>query len=160
MYHGDIYIVLSLKTTPSFQVTMLVSTRAGRGLSINDFTPTAPTHPSTLTSINPSFSKWMFVEGSHGNDYGGNDSKCSTCHGNLDAKPSKFSEIMVNIGFCFRCHHSKGGSNKGFVVDTIGLGIATPAPTTAKAIAISKKPAFEVIFPITALLAAILARRR
>jgi len=76
IYHGDIYIVLSLKTNPSFQVITLGSSRAGRGQSINSFTPTAPTHPSTSTSINPSFSKWMFGEGSHGNDYGGNDSKC------------------------------------------------------------------------------------
>ncbi len=75
----------------------------------------------------------MLCEGSHGNDYGGNDSKCSTCHGNLDTKPSKFSEITVNNGFCFRCHYGKGGSEKGFVVDTTALGIQTPAAPTSTA---------------------------
>ena len=130
MYRGDIYTILSLKTNPSFQVITLGSSRAGRGQSINSFTPTSPTHPSTSTSISPSFFKWMSGEGSHGKDYSGVDSKCSTCHGDLDTKPSKFSEVTVNNGFCFRCHYGKGGSDKGFVVDTIGLGIGTPAPTT------------------------------
>jgi hypothetical protein len=167
MFYGDIYTVLSLKTNPSFQVTTLGSSRAGRGQSINSFTPTAPTHPSTSTSINPSFSKWMFGEGSHGNDYDGNDSKCNTCHGNLDTKPLKFSDVTVNNGFCFRCHYGKGGSDKGFIVDTIGLGIGTAAPTTAnpttvpytpaattaKPIATPKTPAFEALSAIVALLA-------
>ncbi len=180
IYHGDIYIVLSLKTNPSFQVITLGSSRAGRGQSINSFTPTAPTHPNTSTSINPSFSKWMFGEGSHGNDYDGNDSKCSTCHGNLDTKPSKFSDITVNNGFCFRCHYGKGGSEKGFVVDTIGLGIGTPAPTitkpttvpytpvatTANPTAVStttstpKTPGFEALSAISALLAVLLIGRK
>lgn len=157
IYHGDIYIVLSLKTNPSFQVITLGSSRAGRGQSINSFTPTALTHPSTSTSINPSFSKWMFGGGNHANDYGGDDSKCSTCHGNLDTKPSKFSEITVDNGFCFRCHYGKGGSERGFVVDTIGLGIQTPAATTATSTAAQmtttpKIPAFEALSAIAALL--------
>lgn len=162
IYHGDIYIVLSLKTNPSFQVITLGSSRAGRGQSINSFTPTASTHPSTSTSINPPFSKWMFGKDSHGNDYGGDDSKCSTCHGNLDTKLLKFSEITVNNGFCFRCHYGKGGSDKGFVLDTSAW--YTPATTTEKPTAsptaIPKTPAFESIFAISALLVAILVRKR
>ncbi len=146
-FGGNVYIISSLKTNPSFQVITLGAPHLGRGLTINDFTPTAPTHPSTSTSINPSFSKWMFGEGSHGNDYGGNDSKCTTCHGNLDTKPSKFSEITVSNGFCFRCHYGKGGSEKGFVVDTIELGIGTPAPTTAKQTTVSYTPATPTAIP-------------
>jgi hypothetical protein len=170
MYYGDIYTVLSLKTNPSFQVITLGSSRAGRGQSINSFTPSTSTHPSTSTSINPSFSKWMFGEGSHGNDYGGEDSKCSTCHGNLDTKPSKFSEITVNNGFCFRCHYGKGGSEKGFVLDTSAWytpattttkptmvpytpATSTAKPTAAPTTATPKTPAFEALWTIAALLA-------
>ncbi|MFZ3059130.1 MAG: hypothetical protein WA102_05255 [Candidatus Methanoperedens sp.] len=175
MYHGDIYTVLSLKTNPSFQVTTLGSSRAGRGQSINSFTPTTPTHPSTSTSINPSFSKWMFGEGSHGNDYDGNDSKCNTCHGNLDTKPLKFSDIIVNNGFCFRCHYGKGGSDKGFVLDTSAW--YTPLPTTEKPTTVPytpitttanptatptsatpRTPAFEALSAIAALLAVLRCR--
>jgi hypothetical protein len=180
-YDGDVYTVLSLKTNPSFQVITLGAPRLGREQKILDYTPTAPTHPSTSTSINPSFSKWMFGEGSHGVDYGGNDSKCSTCHSNLDTKSSKFSEITVNNGFCFRCHYGKGGSEEGFVVDTIGLGIGTPASTTKPTTvpytpmtatekspavpttttpATPKTPAFEALSAIAALLAVLLIGRK
>ncbi|MCZ7355478.1 MAG: hypothetical protein O8C65_00970 [Candidatus Methanoperedens sp.] len=175
---GDVYIILSLKTNPQrFQVITLGPPYSGREQTIIDYTPT--THPNTSTSINPSFSKWMFGEDSHGVDYGGNDSKCNTCHGNLDTKPSKFSEITVSSGFCFRCHYGKSGSDKGFVVDTIGLGIGTPAPTTpnpttvpnipvtttakptpAPTTAPPKTPAFEVIFAISAILAVLLIKRK
>lgn len=170
IFSGDVYAILSLKINPQkFEVITLGSQRAGRGMRIIDYAPTSPTHPNTSTSINPSFSKWMFGEGNHGNDYGGNDSKCSTCHGNLDTKLSKFSEITVDNGFCFRCHYGKGGPDKGFVVDTIGLGVrtpastiaGTPAPTTAKLTAIPttstpKTPAFEALSAIAALLAVLL----
>lgn len=145
IFGGDVYIILSLETkTQRFEVVTLGSSRLGRGIRIIDYTPTAPTHPSTSTSNNPSFSKWVF---SHGVDYGGNDSKCSNCHGNLDTKPSKFSEITVNNGFCFRCHYGKGGSEKGFVVDTIGLGIGTPAPTTTKPTTVSYTPVTTTVNP-------------
>lgn len=173
-FGGNIYIISSLKTNPSFQVITLGAPHLGRGFTINDFTPTAPAHPNTSTSINPSFSKWMFGKGNHGIDYGGNDSKCSACHGNLNSKPAKFSEITVNNGFCFRCHNGKGGSDKGFVVDTIGLGIGTPAPTTmkptkapytpitttAKPTATPKTPAFEALSAIAALLVVVLIGRK
>ncbi len=140
-FDGDVYTVLSLNTNPSFQVITLGAPRLGREQTIIDYTSSALIHPNTTTSINPSFSKWMFGEGSHGNDYGGNDSKCSTCHGDLDSKPAKFSDITINNGFCFRCHYGKGGVEKGFTVDTIGLGVGTPAPTTANPIAALKPTA-------------------
>ncbi|MCX9010630.1 MAG: hypothetical protein OIN66_05840 [Candidatus Methanoperedens sp.] len=166
MFGGNVYTILSLKTNPQrFQVITLGAPRTGREQKIIDYTPAAPNHPSTSTSINPSFSKWMFGEGSHGDDYDGDDSKCSTCHGNLDTKPSEFSDIMVNNGFCFRCHYGKGGSDKGFVVDTIGLGIQTSAattasPTPAPTTATPKIPAFEAFSAIAALLAVLLIGRK
>lgn len=169
MFGGNVYTILAMKINPSFQVITLGASRLGREQQIIDYTPTAPTHPSTSTSFNPSFSKWMFGEGSHGNDYGGNDSKCRTCHGNLDAKPSKFSEITINNGFCFRCHYGKGGSEKGFVVDTIGLGMGMPVPTTksvpytptaAPTTASPKTPAFKALSAIAALLAVLLIGRK
>lgn len=117
----SVYIILSLKTNPqkleinglsnSLTSGNIVIISAGR---VTNFTPTAPTHPSTSTSINPPFSKWVFGKGSHGDDYGGNDSKCSICHGNLDTKPVSFSEITINNGFCFRCHNGKDGADAGF----------------------------------------------
>lgn len=172
-YDGDVYTVLSLKTNPSFQVITLGAPRLGREQGVINYAPTSPTHPNTSTSINPSFSKWMYGEGSHGVDYGGNDSKCNTCHGNLDTKPSKFSEITVNNGFCFRCHYGKGGVEKGFTVDAIGLGVGTPVPTTMKPTTVPytpvtttakptapttsapKTPAFEALSAIAALLIAL-----
>ncbi len=139
IFSGNVYVILSLKTKPQkFEVITLGSPRTGRGITIIDYTPTAPAHPSTSTAINPLFSKWVF---SHSVDYSGNDSKCNTCHSNLDTKPSKFSEITVNNGFCFRCHYGKGGVEKGFTVDTIGLGVGTPAPTTTKPTAVPYIPA-------------------
>jgi len=80
-FGGDVYIILLLKSDPQrFQVITLGAPRLGREQKIIDYTPTAPTHPSISTSVNPSFSKWMFGKGNHGVDYGGNDSKCNTCH--------------------------------------------------------------------------------
>ncbi len=162
---GNIYIISSLKINPTFQVITLGAPRVGRGLLINEYTPTTPTHPNTSTSINLSFSKWMYGEGSHGFDYGGNDSKCNTCHGNLDMKPANFSDITVNNGFCFRCHYGKGGYAKGFVVDTNRFGVHTSAvttanPTPAPTTATPKTPAFEALPAIAALLEVLLIRRK
>ncbi len=182
----SVYIVLSLKTNPQkLEIDQLTNNLemsypgnfsgniviivAG---SVIDYTPTAPTHPSTSTSINPSFSKWVFREGSHRNDYSGNDSKCSTCHGNLNTKPASFSEIAVNNGFCFRCHYGKSGTDAGFA-GQIGCRHPYPAPqftpatTTEKPTAtptaiptsIPKTPAFEALSAISALLVMILVRR-
>ncbi len=102
------YIKLSLKTNPQelevngFRIYPGVYDYVIGVWRILDYTPTTPSHPSTSTSTSPPFSKWVF---SHGDDYGGNDSKCSNCHGSLDTKPASFSEITVNNGFCFRCHY-------------------------------------------------------
>ncbi len=141
-YDGDIYTVLSLKTNPGFQIITEGLPRMGREQTMINYVLNSSTHPSTSTSINPSFSKWMFGEGSHGIDYGGNDSKCSTCHGDLDSKPWQFRDITVNNGFCFRCHYGKGGVDKGFVVDTIGLGIIISTPRASRSTAAIPKVKF------------------
>ncbi len=165
-FGGDAYTVLSLKTNPQrFQVITLGAPHLGKNQEITDYTPTAPTHPSTSTSTNPSFSKWMYGEGSHGFDYGGNDSKCSICHGNLDTKPANFSDITVNNGFCFRCHYGKGGTDNGFIVDLTRFRPRQPTTTTAKltaapTTAIPKTPGFEVLSVIAALLAVLLIGRK
>ncbi len=160
-YGENIYTILSLKTNPQrFQVVKF-STRSPiveQEWETINYTPAAPTHPSTSTSTNPSFSKWMFGKGSHGNDYGGNDSKCSICHGNLDAKPAQLSEITVNNGFCFRCHYGKGGTDAGFTVETItqlhALTSTPPPPATPKA------PGFEALSVIAALMVVLLIKRK
>ncbi len=116
-------------------------------------------HPSTMTSINPPFSKWVFGEGSHGVDYGGNDSKCSICHGNLDTKPTNldtnrdnFTDIPVNNGFCFRCHYGKSGTDAGFVgkpgcQHPYPAPQFTPATTTTKPTTVSYTPAIPTAIP-------------
>jgi hypothetical protein len=178
----SVYIILSLKTTPQkLEISQLTNNlemshpgnfsgnliRISAGNVIN-YTPAAPTHRIS-TEFNPPFSKWVF---GHGDDYGGNDSKCSNCHGNLDTKPTSFSEITVNNGFCFRCHNGKDGTDAGFV-GQLGCEHPYPAPpetmitptSTAKPTAIPtttatpKTPAFEALMAISALLMAVLIRR-
>jgi hypothetical protein len=182
----SVYIIQSLKTKPQkleIKYVVLVSSEL---TNITDYTPAAPIHPSTMTAINPPFSKWVFGEGSHGVDYGGNDSKCSTCHGNLDTKPTNldterdnFTDIPINNGFCFRCHYGKSGTDAGFVGEpgcqhpylapqvTPATTTAnpttvpyTPAATTTKPTATPKTPAFEALSAIAALLAVLLIGRK
>ncbi len=160
-YGENVYIISSLKTNPQrFQIIKFStgSPIVEQEREINNYMPTTPIHPSTSTSINPSFSKWIFGLGNHGVDYGGNDSKCSICHGNLDTKPAKLSEITVNNGFCFKCHYGKGGTDAGFTVETITqLHALAPTPTPP---ATPKAPGFEVLLVIAALLAVLLIGRK
>ncbi len=168
-----VYIIQSLKTKPQkLEIKYLVSVSSEPTVTnITDYTSSAPTHPSTMTSIYPPFSKWVFGEGSHGVDYGGNDSKCNVCHGNLDTKPANldtkrnnFTDIQVNNGFCFRCHYGKSGTDAGFVGEP---GCRHPYPTnpippttTAKPTAMPKAPAFETLSAIAALLVVVLIGRK
>ncbi len=136
-----------------------------------DYTPTTPNHPSTSTSTNPPFSKWVFI---HSIDYNGNDSKCSTCHGNLGTKPASFSEITVNSGFCYRCHSGPYMPTMVWLVQlddcpyhphatTISTSIPTLTSTpTASLTATSAPttPAFEALSAIAALLAVILIKKK
>lgn len=171
---GNSYIILSLKTNP--QKLEVNSTQTDISLNgikrlyverITDYTPTSPIHPNTSTAINPPFSKWVF---SHGVDYNGNDSKCSTCHGNLDTRQAGLlvSDITVNNSFCFRCHNGKSGSDiwiaGGNCYHPTGAppGISTSPTSTATPTAIPptpKTPGFEALSAIAALLVAILIRR-
>ncbi len=101
------YIQIALKNNPQklevheFNIVQHKDLYGIGARTLLDYTQTIPYHPSTPTSSSSPFSKWVF---SHGSDYGGNDSKCSSCHGNLSTKPASFSEITVNNGFCYRCH--------------------------------------------------------
>ncbi len=171
--HGGAYTILSMKTDPPlFEVKTLGLPELGQDMDVIYYTPGTPAHPSTSTSVNPSFSKWMYGKVGHGVDYGGNDSKCTSCHGNLDAKPVNFSDITINNGFCFRCHYGKGGTEKGFVVDYIPGNTYysatakpatvpyTPTTTTPNPTPTQKAPAFEALLAVMALLTAILFKRR
>lgn len=162
-----VYIIQSLKTNPQkLEIKELsYSPDLVSSENITDYTPSAPTHPSTMTSINPPFSKWVFGDGSHGVDYGGNESKCNTCHGNLDTKPANldtkrdnFTDIPVNNGFCFRCHYGKSGTDAGFVGKPGCQHPYAPATPTATPTAIPKTPAFEALSAIAALLAVLSCR--
>ncbi|WAM22682.1 MAG: hypothetical protein OI715_00885 (plasmid) [Candidatus Methanoperedens sp.] len=181
------YIILSLKVNPQrleihYLINSLFESHPGSfsgnimivsSERLTNFTPTSPTHPSTSISTNPPFSQWVFGKGSHGGEYSGNESKCSICHGNLDTRPVSFSEITVNNGFCFRCHYGKDGPDAGFASQIVCLKpymppelMRTPTQTpTAKPTAIPttatpKTPAFEALLAISALLIALLIRRR
>ncbi len=115
---GSIYTILSLKTNPQkLEINQLTNSLTSGNImiidagSVTNYKPATVVHPNTSTSMNQPFSKWVF---SHGDDYGGNDSKCGDCHGNLDAEPASFSEITLNYGFCFRCNYGKSGTDAGF----------------------------------------------
>jgi hypothetical protein len=121
-----------------------------------------PNHPSTL---NPPFSTWMMGESNHASNYNGTDSNCNTCHVNLDTKPATFSDVAITNGWCFRCHYGKGGLYRFIDTTVISTPVATtaaptPIATTAVPTATPGAPAFEAFLAISALLVAILVRRR
>ncbi len=158
------YVILSFKTSPQ----KLEIRALGTATQLNSYTPASVTHPSTSTSTNPTFSMWMLGDKNHAYDYNGTDSKCNTCHINLDTKPATFSLITINNGWCYRCHYGKIGIDAGFI-DTTALLAATPTPatvtstptaTTAVPTATPSTPAFEALFAISALLITVLVRRR
>jgi hypothetical protein len=154
------YAILSLKTSPQ-----KLDIRAfGTASLLNSYTPTIPNHPSTPTATNPSFPEWMLGEKNHATDYNGTDSKCNTCHINLDTKPATFTQITTLNGWCYRCHYGKAGVNEGFI-DTTALTATTmptltttPMATTAAPTATPTTPAFEGLLAISALL--ILVKRK
>jgi len=153
------YVLIYQKTSPQKMEIRVLGTAA----VLTTFTPSAATHPSTSTATNPSFLTWMIFGKSHGIDYNGTDSKCITCHINLDTKPATFTQITTLNGWCYRCHYGKGGNDNGFL-DTIALTAATatstPIATTAAPTAAPKTPAFEALLAISALLIMVLVRRR
>lgn len=150
------YVLLYQKTSPQkMEIRVL-----GTADLVTTFSPRTATHPSTPTSANPSFSTWLIFGKSHGIDYNGTDSKCNTCHINLDTKPANFSKVTSGNGWCYRCHYGKGGDDNGFL-DTIALIAATSTSTeTAAPTATPKTPAFEALLAISALLIMVLVRRR
>ncbi|MCZ7393023.1 MAG: hypothetical protein ABOK23_02985 [Candidatus Methanoperedens sp.] len=152
------YVILSLKTSPQKLEFRIL----GSAAQINSYTPTMPNHPSTL---NPPFSTWMMGESNHASNYNGTDSNCNTCHVNLDTKPATFSDVSITNGWCFRCHYGKGGLYR--FIDTTVIStpvpttvIPTPIATTVVPTATPGTPAFEAFLAISALLVAILVRRR
>jgi hypothetical protein len=153
------YVILSLKTSPQ----KLEINTIGTASWLNSFTPTMPTHPNTSTATNPPFSTWIFGDKNHADDYNGTDSKCNTCHVNMDTKPATFPDVTTTSGWCFRCHYGKGGID-GFIDTTVN---STPMPTTpaltattAVPTATPSTPAFEAFLAIAILLAVALVRRR
>jgi hypothetical protein len=153
------YVLIYQKTSPQkMEIRVL-----GTADLLTTFTPRTATHPSTSTETNPSFSTWMIFGKSHGIDYNGTDSKCNTCHINLDTKPATFTAVTSTNGWCYRCHYGKGGDDNGFL-DTIALTAvtttATPIATAAAPTATPKTPAFEALLAISALLIMVLVRRR
>ncbi len=169
------YVILSLKTSPQkFEVRIL-----GSGAQINSYTPTMSNHPSVPPLTNPPFTKWILSETiildaqgtfqtGHGYTYNGTDSNCNGCHTDMDTKPATFSDVSFTSGWCYRCHYGKAGIDSGFIDTTVisTLATTTAAPTetttatTAAPTQTQKAPAFEALLGISALLAAILVRRR
>jgi len=163
------YVLLSLKANPQkLEVNVL-----GTAYQLNTYSPTTANHPSTSTAVNPTFSDWMLGENSHAYDYNGTDSKCTTCHINMDNKPPAFTQIATINGWCYRCHYGKAGVDNGFIdattlsvatamptVTTTPMPTETPVATTAAPTATPKTPAFEAILTICAVLIMVLVRRR
>ncbi len=156
------YVILSLKTSPQ----KLEIRALGTASQLNSYTPTMPTHPSTPTATNPTFSAWILGTNNHASDYNGTDSKCNTCHVNFDTKPVTFAQVTTINGWCYRCHFGKAGVDAGFIDTTALAATPTPTPmattavTTAAPTATPTTPAFEVVLAISALLVMVLVRRR
>ncbi|MCZ7382674.1 MAG: hypothetical protein O8C64_14025 [Candidatus Methanoperedens sp.] len=157
------YVLIYQKTSPQkMEIRVL-----GTADLLTTFTPRTATHPSTSTETNPSFPTWMIFGKSHGIDYNGTDSKCNTCHINLDTKPATFSKVTSGNGWCYRCHYGKGGDDNGFLDTTTLLAAtpmltvtSTPVATIAAPAAAQKTPAFEALLAISALLIMVLVIRR
>ncbi|MGB8217308.1 MAG: hypothetical protein WCE94_08400 [Candidatus Methanoperedens sp.] len=154
------YVLIYQKTSPQKMEIRVLGTAA----LITTFTPRTATHPGI--PANQPFPTWMIFGKSHGIVYNGTDSKCNTCHINLDTKPSTFTQITSGNGWCYRCHYGKGGDDNGFL-DTTTLLAATPMPTetstsaaTTAPTAAPKTPAFEALLAISALLIMVLVIRR
>ena len=153
------YAILSLKTSPQ----KLDIRSLGTASLLNSYAPATANHPSTSTATKPSFPEWMLGEKNHATDYNGTDSKCNTCHINLDTKPATFTQITTFKGWCYRCHYGKTGVDKGFI-DTTTLAAmptvtSTPIETTAAPAATPKTPAFEASLAISALIMVLVRRR-
>ena len=155
------YVLLSLNSSPQEMDLNVL----GTALQINSYSPTTATHPNTSTAVNPAFSDWMLGDNGHAYDYNGTDSKCNSCHINLDTKPADFTQIKTINGWCYRFHYGKAGIDNGFI-DAIAPAVTptptvTPVPTTAAPTATPKTPAFEAFLAISALLLiTVLVRRR
>ncbi len=162
------YVILSLKTSPQKFEVRVFDTAA----QINSYTPTMPDHPSIP---NTPFSKWVVSEttildtngtlqSGHGYTYNGTDSKCDTCHTDMDTKPATVSDISITSGWCYRCHYGKAGVDSGFIDTTVisapAATTAAPTETTEVPTQTQKAPAFEAVLVISALLGAVLVRRR
>jgi len=109
------YAVLTRTTPPSLSIRVL-----GTGEEVNSFSPTVTTHPGIGPSLQPfdTFTLDLLSTAHHGAVYGGDDTRCSACHGNLDVKVLTFGTITplsANGGWCFRCHYGKLGDELGFV---------------------------------------------
>ncbi len=138
----DICIILSLKnSTLKFNVVSM----DGRVIPTPiDYSAIKPAHPNISKAL---FPRWVF---NHGYAYDGQDSRCNTCHGNLDSKPEGRDSVTIDNGFCFGCHYGKEGIKEGFYstgIHPVPVLIPTKAPATPRAV-----PGFEIALTVTALL--------
>lgn len=104
------YFVVSPKATPQkIEIHVL-----GTAVLLNSFASATGKH---LSPYDYSYVEWQGAAGEnhHGDIYGGDDTKCSGCHGNLDTHVAKHSDIETSNGWCFRCHNGKGGDGMGFI---------------------------------------------
>lgn len=154
------YVLVSLKTDPQRLEVRVLGTAA----ELTNFSSRLGMHP---ISGDMPFATWILGDDNHGVDanYGNNDSKCSKCHGDLDAQPPKYENVNPHNGWCFKCHYGKGGDPNGMVDPGFSASSATPTTITPKPTAVvptatPKAPAFEVLIAVSALLIAILLRRR
>lgn len=87
---------------------------------LNDFSTLNPNHDG----LSVPFQQWIlgdFVDstgatiGNHGLLYDPSADTCSGCHTNMTTKPTNFSDVTVNNGWCFRCHNGPTGPDSGFL---------------------------------------------
>lgn len=148
---GDICIILSFKNS-TLKVNV-VSLEGGVISTPIDLSSIKPAHPNISKA---SFPRWVF---NHGYAYDGQDSRCNTCHGNLDSKPEDIDSVTIDNGFCFGCHFGKEGIKEGFYSTWFHPVPTEPIPIQPTPTSLPKTPAtpravpgFEVAVTVAALL--------
>ncbi|MBI1827272.1 MAG: hypothetical protein HY287_03720 [Planctomycetes bacterium] len=112
--------------TPERYAYAIVAARADRPITeirvlgtdelLSSFTASRAFHPAF--QIAQPMSTWVLntpPNSFHCDVYGGDETRCTLCHPNLNSKPQQHSEVSPTNGLCFQCHYGKGGSEMGFV---------------------------------------------
>ena len=107
------YVLISLKTNPqSLEINVL-----GTADPVSSFTPNATDHPFPSAPL----STWILggeMQDNHGEAKEDNPAQCTGCHGDLNSYQADYGNIIVDNGWCYKCHNGPDGDEEGFVDPT------------------------------------------